>query len=1288
MILEGIVGWLVAEVGSPSVRGMRRLVAGSPEDKALRKVVATAVETSATAMSTRSNQRDHLIAALKEGGQGRIDAADLRSAVAAWTEPLRGYLSQNRLDRDGLVELLHDRITAGIEKDAREGGPLKPMADWLAQQQLLELGKSMNGKLNVLVGELGEATQRPFSLPTRVGDFTGRVAALTTLRMLARPGQVVALHGMAGVGKSTLVTELAWGLAEEYPDGAICLRLGAHTPGEAPMEPEAALEQLLDEAGVPATRIPTSLPRLQALWRTTLARRRMIIMLDDADRASQVRALLPGSPGCLILVTSRRMLTELHESQPVALEIFEHAESRALLQRVLGEARCAAESSAVDEIVTACEHLPLALRLAVGRLRFFTGEKLVGVATALANERRRLDELSLEDVSVRAAFRVSYDRLNETQRSAFRVLGVHPGPTVSAQVLGALTGRPLAEGAAVLRELTEYHLVEYGRLHDLVRIFAVERAANELTEAEHQAALDRLVDSFECTAFVADLRIRPWDVPPWGESFLANWRGVEITLITPEDARAWFETEAWNMVACVEMARAGKLASVIGDHLRTLGLVRESARCTQVALTWAREHGQHAVEGVALRALGSDALERGRLAEAAEHYGAAHVLAESTDDVHALAGAIGGLADVSRARGELDEAEQLYLRAQEQAVRADSPTNLVRVLSGLGEIAHHRGDQEQARAAFETARELCEQIGDSLGAASMLRWLAMFSGAENGKGFLDQAREISAAFLDEHGRIGAMYGQATLAAEAGQLETARAAFLDTLDQAEAAGAHTFKVGALLGLSKLDLDAEDLQAAGSWASMALQYTSAEGDDLSTAQALLLQAAIESGSGNSGRAYKLLAQALPMSGPATTASILLNLGAMAMNLGDLPLVYDHLRQCANLHLGRDNLERLDDLLGGLGRLATDTGLHELAAHTYRLSVETCAAIGDPSRYSQAVLQVGSCLRHAGDLKGAEQAYQEAARHGSPADYASAKLAMAATAVVEGESEHAGRLIAEALAIAIELGDSQLKAEVLRARGTLACQLGEFQTATRDLTSALDLHREVGHEPGMSVTLLTLAQVAEALGDIHHAVAHLEEATDLYTEHDDRQRQVGQWHRLAQVSDADLRLRCLRGMAATTCQIGDLNGEHWAQWELGYAHWSAGQAEAAIDNFTRVMELVRQRGDRPAEATVLLILADLALGLGDLGGSRDRLDEAAPLVNELRDLALVAMFLVRRANLLGAKGNAWGAARDWLDARQIYRELGDPEAETIDRFLADRGISEENGSIVFTSPRPRTP
>jgi DNA-binding SARP family transcriptional activator len=347
----------------------------------------------------------------------------------------------------------------------------------------------------------------PAQLPADITDFTGRKPQLTHLSAATdRPATVlVAITGKAGVGKTTLAVHAAHRLRAQYPDGQLFVDLRGTQA--TPLPAADVLARFLRSLGVDGAAIPDDAEECAALYRSLLAGRRLLILLDDAACEAQLRSLLPGSPGCAVLVTSRARLAGLGGAQLVELDVFEPDQAVELLARVAGPQRVAAEPAAAREIVRLCGFLPLAVRVAGARLGARPHWPLSRLEADLSDDRARLDNLRLGDLQVRASFALSYENLDVMARRAFRLLGLLEIRDFTPWVTAALLDVPQASAEELMDTLVDQHLLEVSgrdatgrlryRFHDLLRAYAREVVLTQEPEASRRAALDRMLAALD-----------------------------------------------------------------------------------------------------------------------------------------------------------------------------------------------------------------------------------------------------------------------------------------------------------------------------------------------------------------------------------------------------------------------------------------------------------------------------------------------------------------------------------------------------------------------------------------------------------------------------------------------------------------------------------------------------------------------------------------------------------------------------------------------------------------------
>lgn len=517
----------------------------------------------------------------------------------------------------------------------------------------------------------------PRQLPAAPRGFIGRAEPLRALsRLLERnsgeTGGVIiaALTGMAGIGKTALAVHWAHRVAGRFPDGQLFVNLRGFSPG-APVAPAEAVSSFLTALGVPSARIPADTDGQAALYRTLLAGRRMLIVLDNARDAEQVRPLLPGSPGCLVLVTSRNRLTGLAAADGahlVILDVLTDSESRDLLSMNLGVERALAEPAAVSELTALCGYLPLALRDVAARAVARPGLPLSALATEMRDALSPLDVLETGEpaTSVRMVFSWSRAKLGNHAARMFRLLGVHPGPDVTVSTAACLAGVPRGQAYMDLTELcgehvvTEYPLGRYS-VHGLLRAYAAERAHSIDSDAERRAAVRRVLDYYLHTAHAASGFICPYHtevtlprLPP----------GIVIEEIDGlRQAIDWFEHERLSLLAVIGQAtkeghapHAWKLPWVAGWYLHGDAGRRYLVTAQESALEVAVRRGDLAGRSVAHQHLGWLSFLHGDIVSVSDHLDEAAELAGQVGDGQLRALTMLSSAYVLHSRGRVLEA--------------------------------------------------------------------------------------------------------------------------------------------------------------------------------------------------------------------------------------------------------------------------------------------------------------------------------------------------------------------------------------------------------------------------------------------------------------------------------------------------------------------------------------------------------------------------------------------------------------------------------------------------------
>ncbi|MEV5312545.1 MULTISPECIES: BTAD domain-containing putative transcriptional regulator [unclassified Streptomyces] len=401
---------------------------------------------------------------------------------------------------------------------------------------------------------------RPAQLPATVPDFTGRASFVSELSevLASAEGRVMAvsaLAGIGGVGKTTLAVHVAHQARAAFPDGQLYVDLqGA---GQRAAEPETVLGSFLRALGTADSAIPDSLEERSALYRSVLDGRRVLVLLDNARDAAQVRPLLPGTSGCAALVTSRVRMVDLAGAHLVDLDVMSPDEALALFTKIVGEERVASEREAALDVVAACGFLPLAIRIAASRLAARRTWTVTVLAAKLADERRRLDELQAGDLAVKATFELGYGQLEPAQARAFRLLGLADGPDISLPAAAAVLDLPAEDTEDLLESLVDTSLLESAapgryRFHDLVRLYA--RACAERDEhppSERDAAMSRLLDFYLATAAGVYAIERP------GDRLVDHLEPTDypgLSFANRHEAQDWLYAEAVSLLACVRQS--------------------------------------------------------------------------------------------------------------------------------------------------------------------------------------------------------------------------------------------------------------------------------------------------------------------------------------------------------------------------------------------------------------------------------------------------------------------------------------------------------------------------------------------------------------------------------------------------------------------------------------------------------------------------------------------------------------------------------------------------------------
>jgi DNA-binding SARP family transcriptional activator len=694
---------------------------------------------------------------------------------------------------------------------------------------------------------------RPAQLPPDVGDFTGRDDQVTCAIAALIPANsgspnVLAVYGKPGVGKTALAIHVAHRIRAEFPGGQLYIDL--HGDGPSPEDPHEILARFLGALGVPGDAIPDHAADRAALYRSRTADQHVLIVLDNAADEAQVLPLLPGTAGSAVIVSSRAPLTVLPGAHRLALDVLDADACEQMLAAILGEDRTSPERTQVGQLVELCGRLPLALRIAAGRLAAQPHWLVRDLVDRLADERQRLNELRLGGVEVRASLELSRQALPSADAKAFTYLGLLPAGDFAAWALAALCGTSVSEAEARLDTLVRVQLVEYAgrdaigqaryRLHDLVRAYVVELADTRDAD-DRRAAARRLNGAW--VAMVADAAalqsprrsprvsqpVTPWHVP--GAENLTSGGG------------AWLESERRNIViavsASVSDGFAWQIAASMYVFLETSGHYDDMRALHLAGLSAAAQVGDRQAEAAMRCGLAAVHLAQLNLVEARQGYEQCLAIYRELGDDWGRAQAEFGLGELLRWTRDIDEALALCDRAMKRFVSVGDELEAAYVKQKAAVICYDRGDWNRAMALAESALEEFVKAGDKFGesvASGVLGLIvARLGDNEFGEWYLRHAFTVTGQLgtVVHHAYAGRSLGD-HLAAQ-GHTAEARELFEMGLEVMRSVGAYAGEAGFLRRLARLVANEGELDTALTLAQRAVSM-SESGDGALYAHAL--------------------------------------------------------------------------------------------------------------------------------------------------------------------------------------------------------------------------------------------------------------------------------------------------------------------------------------------------------------------------------------------------------------------------------------------------------------------
>lgn len=770
------------------------------------------------------------------------------------------------------------------------------------------------------------------TLPRDVASFTGRDSELERLTKAvidsSQTGNAISIHaigGMAGVGKTAFAIHAAHHLAHFFPDGQIFLPLHGHTPGQGPVDPAEALASLLQTAGVAFDQIPQGLDGRGRLWRDYLADKRLLIVLDDAANHEQVRPLLPGIPGSVVLITSRRHLTALEDTQAVSLDALPPADAAELLIRLSGRPGLSASDPAIAEIARLCGYLPLAVGLLARQLHHHPAWTAADLVADLTAARDRLELMRAENLSVGAAFDLSYRDLSFSQQLIFRGLGSHPGTDFDAYSVAALAGTTAGAARRALEDLYDQYLVSEltrGRywMHDLIREHATALASRD-PAVDREAAIDRLLDYYLHAAQLAGSHIPQ----RFGSSNLVTTAPpVELPALTCNvEAVSWFEAERLNLNAVVDYAAGYRRLSHAADippamqgFLRGNGYWDQAISLQRTAADAAAENGDSRRHAAALTDLG--------------------------DILHLMG-------DYESAIIHLSQAVQVEREAADDAGEA-------RALIALSNV-QRINDFQAALATAQRAVALCHEHDNDLEASALIELAAVQRTAHdygNAANSLTRALELCRHIHNPWSKAAALDRLADLQRAAKDYPSALTSFSEALSAWNAMGNRHGAAMAIDGIGSIHQMTGNYEAAETLHKQALEIYREIGSRRGQSRSLAYLAAVRKSAGDYVAAAAHLTQALDLardlSDRVSEAMLLNNLGDLAQqssgpqSFGPQRAI-KYYREALSTAVRYSASAQQAAALAGIGRCQLREGKTRLAADSLSKAIAIYDVIGSP-------------------------------------------------------------------------------------------------------------------------------------------------------------------------------------------------------------------------------------------------------------------------------------------------------------------------------------------------------
>ncbi|MEJ3656581.1 tetratricopeptide repeat protein [Actinomycetes bacterium KLBMP 9759] len=763
--------------------------------------------------------------------------ADIGSSAGGAGALLRGWRERALLTQKQLAARagLNARTIRRLESDDSirpQGTTLRLLVDALnlsaAEQETL--AAAARGTITEPSGDdVGFPDPKPPSeavprqLPAPPARFTGRAAELAELdRVHDRTAVVITvIDGMAGIGKTALAVHAAHRMARHYPGGQLFMDLHGHTEGMRPVEPGEALERLLRALGVPGAQIPQRLDDRAALYRSRLADRSMLILLDNAASEAQILPLLPGMPGCQVLITSRLRFAGLDHTHSVSLDLLPLHDAVSLFTQTVGEKRLAGEPpEVVADVVELCGRLPLAIRIAAARTQSRPSWGMADLSERLRDHQHRLSELGAGQRNINAALDLSYHHLSPKQQLAYRMLGLHPGSEIDTHAAAALVDDALTGTGQAIDGLLEANLLQEPspgryRFHDLLRAHAAATAERDGTEPELRAAIARLHDHYACAASIASAVAYPYDRERRPDPRPSTTPIPDLS--DPAAATAWLDIELPNLLATARHAadigrpdHAMHLSAFLRRHLRVCGRYTDAETLHSMALAAANGIGNRVGELRALTDLGEARRLQGRHELAVSDLKRALEIARAIDDGSSEALVLRDLGVLHSHQGRNELAAEHFLRALAISREFGDRSRELEVLNSLGYARLKEGRYETGVEHLTQAQQIARDTGNPHAELSALTGLAWFHRyqrrREDAIEAFEQALALARAIGNRNGQLGAMIGLGWARRVEGRHAEAANLYQQMLELAEDVGSRNYQLEAWQGMGRLQHDA--------------------------------------------------------------------------------------------------------------------------------------------------------------------------------------------------------------------------------------------------------------------------------------------------------------------------------------------------------------------------------------------------------------------------------------------------------------------------------------------------